>query len=125
MITFTQNAIAAVKTARSGAAKPAEDPIQDLYMDRAASVAAMKQPFPAVWAASSLIRCERAAPQHHIAVPWWTAPAVDGRPRDRGPGAAQAFGLLELVRGRGSREGARGAEPQWLLPIFAATMPLT
>ncbi len=45
MIMLTENAVAAVKTALSGAARPAEGRIQGLYMDRAASVAAGKQPF--------------------------------------------------------------------------------
>ncbi len=44
MIMLTENAVAAVKTALSGAARPAEGRIQGLYI-RAASVAAGKQPF--------------------------------------------------------------------------------
>jgi hypothetical protein len=77
MITLTENAVAAVKTALSLAATPAEDRIQDLHTHTAPSVVPGKQPFPTVWAAViSPAKCERAAPASHRG-------AVPDRPRCR------------------------------------------
>ncbi|GLS30879.1 hypothetical protein GCM10007937_25880 [Mesorhizobium albiziae] len=109
MITLTENAVAAVKTALG--CRQASG--RDLYMGRAASVAAGKQPFlrsgqPPV-ARKMRKSCATASHSGAVLDPDDVAPAVDIADLETdGLGGAQASGIIAHPVGTAARENARG-----------------